>query len=56
MTKNGVHIGGMTYRAVILDSLSYMPDQAKPFLKKLAMNGRLIVRESFNYATLLKEL
>ena len=52
--KDGVHIGGMTYRAVILDSLSYMPDQAKPFLKKLAKNGRLIVTDNSQNTAMFK--
>lgn len=40
----GIHIAGMNYGAVILDSLSYLPQKAKPFLKKLAKNGRLLIR------------
>ncbi len=50
----GVHITGMNYRAVILDSLSYIPEQAKPLLKKLAKKGRLIVWQNTQFTTLLK--
>ncbi len=51
---NGVQIGGMTYRAIILDSLSYLPEQAKPFLKKLADSGRLIIMEASPYVSMFK--
>jgi hypothetical protein len=50
----GVHIAGMNYRAVILDSLSYMPPEALPFLKKLARTGRLIVRADSEYEKVFK--
>ena len=52
--KEGVHIAGMTYRAVILDSLSYLPDQAKPFLKKLAKNGSLILTDNSQYTSMFE--
>ena len=32
--SKGVHIKGMNYSAVILDSLSYLPPKAVPFLEK----------------------
>ena len=35
----------MTYNAIIIDSLSYVPPKAIPFLKKLAKHKHLIVRE-----------
>jgi hypothetical protein len=44
VSKNGVHIGGMTYKAVIVDTLSFIPDKAMPVLKKIARNKHLIVR------------
>lgn len=39
---NGVNIAGMVYRAMILDGMDRIPDQALPALKKLADKGRLI--------------
>jgi hypothetical protein len=50
----GVHIAGMNYGAIVLDSLSYLPKEAKPFLKKLAKKGRLIIRSDSEYASLFK--
>ncbi|MFO7621524.1 MAG: glycosyl hydrolase [Bacteroidales bacterium] len=48
----GVHIAGMLYRAVILDSLTYLPPEAKPMLAQLAENGRLIVWKNYHRAEL----
>jgi hypothetical protein len=42
----GVHIAGMNYRVVIIDSISHIPDAIVPQLKSLAENGRLIVSEN----------
>jgi hypothetical protein len=39
----GIHIAGMNYKAVIIDSLSFVPDMAVPILRKLAESGRLII-------------
>ncbi len=44
VSKDGVHIGGMTYKAVIVDTLSFIPDKAMPVLKKIARKKHLIVR------------
>lgn len=52
--SKGVHIKGMNYSAVILDSLSYLPPEALPFLKKLARKGRLIIRENSGFAATFK--
>jgi len=52
--SKGVHIKGMNYSAVILDSLSYLPPKALPFLKKLARKGRLIIREDCGFAGMFK--
>ena len=49
--SKGVHIAGMNYGAIILDSLSYLPPEATPFLEKLAANGRLIIRDDSEFAT-----
>jgi hypothetical protein len=48
--SKGVQIAGMNYSVVILDSLSYMPPEAKKALKKLASKGRLIVRSDSKFA------
>jgi hypothetical protein len=52
--SKGVHIKGMTYTAIILDSLYYLPPKALPILKKLARKGRLIIRENSGFASLFK--
>jgi hypothetical protein len=52
--KNGIHISGMHYSALIIDSLSYMPEEAKPLLKILADNGRLVVQKDSPYSTMFK--
>lgn len=44
VSGKGVHIAGMTYRAVILDTLSHIPDAAIPVLKKIARKKHLIVQ------------
>jgi len=46
ISSKGVHIAGMTYSALIIDSLSYVPPRAIPLLKKLARQKHLIVREN----------
>jgi hypothetical protein len=48
--SKGVHIAGMNYGAIILDSLSNLPPKAKPLLKILARNGRLIIHEDSEFA------
>jgi len=45
ISSKGVHIAGMTYSALIIDSLSFVPPRAIPLLKKLARQKHLIVRE-----------
>jgi len=45
ISSKGVHIAGMTYSAVIIDSLSYIPPRAINLLRKLARNKHLIVRD-----------
>ncbi len=44
----------MNYKTLIIDSLSYMPEQAVPLLQLLADNGRLIVMKNSQYSTLFK--
>jgi hypothetical protein len=48
----GIHIAGMDYKVLILDSLSCIPEESKPMLKTLAGKGRLIV---WNNSTLALE-
>ena len=50
----GIHIAGMNYRAVILDSLSAVPEETRAALMKLAESGRLIIR-SEDYKSLFKK-
>ncbi len=52
--ETGIHIEGMHYKALIIDSLSYMPEKAIPFLKKLAENGRLIIGKNSPYSDMFK--
>jgi hypothetical protein len=52
--KTGLHIAGMDYRAIIIDSLSSVPSRAIPFLKKLAEDSRLIIRKSSQFKEMLK--
>ena len=52
--KKGVHLAGMTYQAVILDSLSSIPELAEPFLIKLAKSGRLLIKDNPVYAARYK--
>jgi hypothetical protein len=40
---DGVHIGGMNYKMVILDGLNHLPEKAIPALRQLEKNGRLII-------------
>jgi hypothetical protein len=52
--SKGVHIKGMNYSVIILDSLTSLPPKSLPLLKKLARNGRLIINENSGFATLFK--
>ncbi len=42
---SGIHIAGMDYQVLIIDSLSFIPEMAKPYLLTLAGKGRLIIRK-----------
>ena len=46
----GVHIGGMTYKTVVLDGLNHLPENVKPALQKLEKSGRLIICEDSPFA------
>jgi hypothetical protein len=52
--ETGIHIAGMDYNLLIIDSLSFMPEKAIPFLKKLSENGRLIIRKKSPYSEMFK--
>jgi hypothetical protein len=54
INSKGVHIAGMTYIAVILDSLSYLPSKAISLLKILAKNKHLIVHSNSKFESYLK--
>ena len=40
--SKGIHIAGMNYKVLVIDSLSHLPDEVIPILKKLARDKRLI--------------
>ena len=52
--ESGIHIAGMDYKVLIIDSLSFMPEKAIPYLKKLSENGRLIIRKNSPYSKMFK--
>jgi len=52
--SKGIHIAGMNYGLVIIDSLSIIPRQAISSLKALAMNGRLIINKHADFSSLFK--
>lgn len=51
ITSKGVSIAGMTYSAVILDSLSFIPNNVWPLMKKLARNKHLIIHADSKFAS-----
>ena len=53
--SKGVHIAGMNYSTIIIDSLSNIPMEARPLLKILAANGRLIINKYSGYSFLFDE-
>ena len=52
--SKGIHIAGMNYGLVIIDSLSIIPPEAISSLKTLAMNGRLIINKHADFSSLFK--
>lgn len=52
--SKGVHIAGMDYSVLVIDSLSEIPPLAIHKLKILAANGRLIVNRSSGYSQQFK--
>ncbi len=53
--SEGVHIAAMNYRVVIIDSLSTVPEVAKPSLKKLADAGRLLIWNNESYRSIFSK-
>lgn len=59
--SEGVHIEGMNYRVVVIDSLTSVPEEAVPALEALAKAGRLIAwnnegdRQKFRNAIVVKD-
>jgi hypothetical protein len=47
--SKGIHISGMDYKVLVLDSLSSVPEEAKPALRILAENGRLLAWNNAEY-------
>jgi hypothetical protein len=52
--SRGVHIAGMNYGLVIIDSLSNIPSEAISSLKILAGSGRLIINKHSDFSSLFK--
>lgn len=50
VANSGVRLAGMHYKAVILDSLIYLQDEAIPALREIERSGRLIVWSSSPHA------
>lgn len=50
----GVHIEGMNYEIIIIDSMPELPARAIPFLKILAASGRLVINKNPGYASLIQ--
>jgi hypothetical protein len=50
ISENGLEIAGMRYKAVIIDSLTIVPESVKPYLQKLADNGSLIISKNSSYS------
>ncbi len=53
--EGGITLAGMNYRAVILDSLIYLQDEAMAPLRKLEENGRLIIWSGTPYAEIFAD-
>jgi hypothetical protein len=54
ISSKGLQIAGMTYRALVLDSLSYLPPKAVSILKKLARNRHLIIHDASKFASMFR--
>ncbi len=54
VNSKGIYIAGMHYKALIIDTLSYMPPEAIPLLNKLSKKGRLIFWQDSQHSGLFK--
>jgi hypothetical protein len=54
ITAKGIQIAGMTYKALIIDTLSYTPEKAMPALRKIAKTKLLIINADSKMASYLK--
>jgi hypothetical protein len=52
--KDGIHIAGMNYRVLIIDSLLFLDGKAIPVLKEMEKNGRLILYENSGFSGIFK--
>jgi hypothetical protein len=54
ITRKGIQIAGMTYKALVIDTLSFIPEKAKPILRKIARTKHLIVHADSKITPYLK--
>jgi hypothetical protein len=54
ISSGGTVIAGMKYKALIIDTIAYLPESSVPLLKKLARRKHLIVNGSSKYASWFK--
>ncbi len=54
ISSGGTVIAGMRYKALIIDTISYLPHSSVPLLRKLARKKHLIVNGSSKYASWFK--
>jgi hypothetical protein len=54
INSGGTIIAGMKYKALIIDTISYLPDSSLPLLRKLAKEKHLIVNGSSKFASWFK--
>ncbi|OGJ89705.1 MAG: hypothetical protein A2268_06900 [Candidatus Raymondbacteria bacterium RifOxyA12_full_50_37] len=50
----GIHISGMHYKALMIDGLSFLPDNVMPSLNMLAANGRLLIGKNTPYSAMFE--
>jgi hypothetical protein len=54
VNSKGANIAELTYKAIIFDTLSFVPEKAKPALKKLARHKHLIIHADSKMAPYFK--
>jgi hypothetical protein len=47
---DGIHIAGMVYKALIIDSLATIPESLMPILKSLAKSNRILIQGNSAYS------